>query len=217
MDSSPLPSKAAAAVRLYEDRLHRAQREYDAAAKALVDARTALDAAELAHEAARHVFQAGEADRARELGFDKLAPSTRAWLRALADYDLFGMAEARDAAAAVGLTLSDDAIRQHMTRHNAKGVFVQAGRGAYRVSGRARSELAAMQAPLDAATAPDGGSTPPSGGSGNLFTDRDAADHGHDARAPDPSAQSESQPPSGTGRPAGPEGEFDYRDDDSPF
>jgi hypothetical protein len=216
MVRGPFPSKAAAALRVYEDRLARAQRDYDEAAKALAEARIVLDVAEQAHEAARHVFQASEADRASALGFDRVAPSTLAWLGALADYDTFGVAEARDAAASVGVTLSDDAIRQHMTKLTAREVFIRRGHGAYRFSDEARSHLAANRRAADARAVLGTGSAEPATASGSL-NESDAAGVEREGIHPGADTSSDSQSVSGASRAGSSGGEFDYRDDDPPF
>ena len=141
MDGHGIESRAATALRTYEGRLLRAQQDHNEARKAFEQTAIDLEKAEAAYEAAKHVYQAGDADRTRDLGLDKIGALTLAWIKQLIAYSDAGTAELKDAAEAVGWNASPAAIRQQAKRLTERGVFVRVGDGVYRVSERVRKLL----------------------------------------------------------------------------
>lgn len=138
MDVHGLKSRAALALRTYEGRLLRAQRDHDDAKRALDQTLIDLHKAEAAYEAAKHVYQAGDADRIRDLGLDNIGVHTQAWIKQLLVYPHAGTTELQDAAEAVGWDATPAAIRQQAKRLSEKGVFTKVQHGVYRVSDRVR-------------------------------------------------------------------------------
>lgn len=141
MDGHGIESRAVTALRTYESRLLRAKRDHNEARKAFGQTEIDLQKAEAAYEAAKHVYQAGDADRTRDLGLDKIGALTVAWIKQLIAYPHAGTAELKDAAKAVGWNANPAAIRQQAKRLAEKGVFTRVEDGVYRVSERVHDLL----------------------------------------------------------------------------
>lgn len=141
MDGHGIESRAATALRTYESRLLRAQQDHNEARKAFEQTAIDLEKAVAAYDAAKHVYQAGDADRTRDLGLDKIGALTVAWIKQLMAYPHAGTAELKDAAEAVGWKANPAAIRQQAKRLTEKGVFIRVEDGVYRVSERVQDLL----------------------------------------------------------------------------
>ena len=141
MEGVGIESRAAKALRTYEGRLRRAQLEHDEARKVFDQTAIDLQRAEEIFEAAKDVYQAGDADRSRDLGLDTIRPVTRAWIDKLRTYPQAGSAELKEAASSVGWDASPAGIRQKTKRLTEKGVLTRLGDGVYRVSDRASDAL----------------------------------------------------------------------------
>lgn len=103
------------------------------AAHELQKAQAELDAAERDLDIAKRVYFAGRKDLRGQAYALKVTPQKREWLKALSKHHIFGAAEMRDAATAVGWEANGGALRTLASEYRKAGYFINVAHGVIRL------------------------------------------------------------------------------------
>ena len=122
-------------VRKFTYLVRQAEEAVEAAKRELHAAHAVLEGAERDLNTAKEVYHACRKDQAADQYAQRVTPEKQRWLKMLAKYPIFGSAEMRHAATAIGWNPSDVALRVLASDYRKSGYFIGVSHGVMKLNG----------------------------------------------------------------------------------